>query len=743
MKKQWMWMVVGFTVALAGCHGSPKDTPVPLPVVPVTTQNQTVTLDAAVPQALGAQVAAVLSPMGAASAPGTSLAVPTSSNGTASESMVLAVDAGNNILLASVTGPGASTTLSADSTALVLARLALGTPAATVNPAQINAAIRAGAGWPNLVTQVQQAAAAGTSPATSTAVYDALLTLLGQIGPVAQGPMTPMHGRVHPLAAPVVTPSVTTPAPYTLNAQLWSGYRLAVVGAQGQGVEVSNTMPITWALASADTDGLPLCASRAGMTGVNPNCSVLVDRMDMTSYIGLTLNLPVSRVTTSTGGNGDAFNLTVQQNPLSRTANVTHVVKDLVLMTIDMLTAGTAREVIGQCVGGAVDALLPPAELATLALAADAGPIKAYLNDLKAGLTGKYRLASLVSTCMKIGSTDPAQVDGGAGTFAQAAWAFVKGFGGYVADKVVSPVTTLIGAGGTGMTLGMTVALWNTPDQRYGVCMVKGALANCATQLSFNPSTLRVAPSTPRPTPATLKAKDGNGLDTLVPDDIEYVSDQPSVVAVVAKTGTLTVLALPAGTSSATVTIKATDRSTGLNASYTVVVAPEGFTKVSDTGQDLPADAPTWSCVRHNATGLLWEAHVTRGTDGNGNWILHPCSWDAAQQCSGYTNLGNGSPWDAPSVTGSVCGKPGRLPTLDEGTALVSDPAYVAANSPAGTFKTTWFGADDLAWWGGWSSSPVVGSPSLAWIVDFYGGYGGGSFNVRYGGYYVGLVAGP
>jgi hypothetical protein len=109
-------------------------------------------------------------------------------------------------------------------------------------------------------------------------------------------------------------------------------------------------------------------------------------------------------------------------------------------------------------------------------------------------------------------------------------------------------------------------------------------------------------------------------------------------------------------------------------------VPASGFTKISAAGQDLPDTAPTWSCVRHNATGLLWEAHVTRQTPA------HPCSFDPTLTCTGYTNFGDGSAYEASAVTGSVCGKPGRLPTVDEGTALVNDPAYVAANPTGGGF---------------------------------------------------------
>ncbi len=153
------------------------------------------------------------------------------------------------------------------------------------------------------------------------------------------------------------------------------------------------------------------------------------------------------------------------------------------------------------------------------------------------------------------------------------------------------------------------------------------------------------------------------------------------------------------------------------------VVVPKpttGFTKISAAGADLPDTATTWGCVRHNATGLLWEAHVTRATTA-GRWDMHPCSWSAASTCEGYSNIGNGSVWDAASVTGSVCGKPGRLPTEAEGRALVNDPAYVAANTSSGVFEFTWFGTDDMAW-GGWTSSLVVGFPSKSWYINFGSG---------------------
>ncbi|MEX8520704.1 MAG: DUF1566 domain-containing protein [Leptothrix sp. (in: b-proteobacteria)] len=145
------------------------------------------------------------------------------------------------------------------------------------------------------------------------------------------------------------------------------------------------------------------------------------------------------------------------------------------------------------------------------------------------------------------------------------------------------------------------------------------------------------------------------------------------------------------------------------------------FTKISADGQDLPDDATIWACVRHNVTGLLWEAHVLRGTDTNGVWFQHTCSWDSNKfGCIGYTNMGNGNPWDAsavPATVGTLCGITGwRLPTVGEGTALVNDPAYKAGNN----FKSTWFGSDDVVDFG-WTSSPPAGS-SGAWDIGFSNG---------------------
>lgn len=182
---------------------------------------------------------------------------------------------------------------------------------------------------------------------------------------------------------------------------------------------------------------------------------------------------------------------------------------------------------------------------------------------------------------------------------------------------------------------------------------------------------------------------------------------------------------------------------------YVEVTIATGFTKVSAEGKDLPSDATNWSCVRHNTTGLLWEAHVRRQTP------VSPCPFNVRLSCTGYTNYGDGRTNDAstvPLTVGQLCGKMGwRLPTENEGRALVEDSSY---RMDIWSYQK-WFGVDDRAY-DGWTSTSAVGRPDIAWAINF--GVGSAYSSQRsFSGYYTGdlfydkgldymnvrLVAGP
>ena len=143
------------------------------------------------------------------------------------------------------------------------------------------------------------------------------------------------------------------------------------------------------------------------------------------------------------------------------------------------------------------------------------------------------------------------------------------------------------------------------------------------------------------------------------------------------------------------------------------------YTKLDASGNSLPASAATWSCVRDNVTGLVWEVK----TDDGG---IH--DRDNTYRWGGKTALGTGygeyyPDWDTlvdGSNTERLCGySDWRVPTRTELQGLVhygrSYPAIdtdYLPNRPASYF---------------WSASPSGGSSSSAWVVAF--GYGSAGYD--------------
>ena len=141
------------------------------------------------------------------------------------------------------------------------------------------------------------------------------------------------------------------------------------------------------------------------------------------------------------------------------------------------------------------------------------------------------------------------------------------------------------------------------------------------------------------------------------------------------------------------------------------------YTKLDASGNSLPASATTWSCVRDNVTGLVWEGKTDDGT-------IH--DKDNTYRWGGKTALGTGygtyySDWNT-LVDGSnserLCGySDWRVPTRSELQGLIhygrSYPAIDTdyfANTPASLF---------------WSASPYAYSSYNASYVYFGDGYAG------------------
>ena len=148
------------------------------------------------------------------------------------------------------------------------------------------------------------------------------------------------------------------------------------------------------------------------------------------------------------------------------------------------------------------------------------------------------------------------------------------------------------------------------------------------------------------------------------------------------------------------------------------------FTKLDANGNDLPASATDWFCVRDNVTGLIWEVKTNDGGLRDGDWTYTWYNTDPT------TNGGDPGVQDGGACEGSTCDTQGyamavnaqglcgasdwRLPAREELHSIVS---YDRIN-PA--IDTEYFPDTPSTWF--WSSSSVAGYPDSAWLVYFYDG---------------------
>jgi len=137
----------------------------------------------------------------------------------------------------------------------------------------------------------------------------------------------------------------------------------------------------------------------------------------------------------------------------------------------------------------------------------------------------------------------------------------------------------------------------------------------------------------------------------------------------------------------------------GEDSDYTI--NPQSYTKLDKEGNELDDSAVSWSMVKDNVTGLIWEVKTDDGSiHDKDNWY----TWDDAQSVFiaelNAANYGGFSDW--------------RLPTVKELSSIVNSGTYGT------TINTDYFPNTMSSYY--WSSTTVVGNAYLAWCVYF--GYG-------------------
>lgn len=163
------------------------------------------------------------------------------------------------------------------------------------------------------------------------------------------------------------------------------------------------------------------------------------------------------------------------------------------------------------------------------------------------------------------------------------------------------------------------------------------------------------------------------------------------------------------------------------------------FTKISSTGNALPANATNWNCVQDNVTGLMWENKTDDGGLHDKDWSYSWYEPDNSKNGGGYAgrqnhgSCGNTSGCDTYAYVNAVnavgwCGfKDWRIPTVDELSGLGGDPVFFQ-NAP---LPTSWI----------WSSTPSAGNNIGVWIARLNGDIYGNPKNTNYN-YQVLLVRG-
>ena len=347
-----------------------------------TSANRAVTIDPVIPEATRSKIQQVISPFGAA-APGSAVAVPSALGG---DTMVMAVDAEDNILLATLVG-SEPTVLSVSSTADALARIAFGPLPSPITPAAFQQAIQATNAYLQLVAAIQIAVDTGEPASQSAVVQGRLSIVLEQAIPAlsaAMGTATAASQKMAPTgqanqASTLLsshTLEVKAPFPFRVIAQSRGPYSIFI---RGGNVDLVNTMQISWGAFSSVSSGTEVAL---------PGTSVARSLASAAAPIFEPAPITVP------GNNGLGFFLTVAQTEKSKTDNLQAAVLDTAHTVISLSAAG---EIVPEsCLLSMASVMLSPEEARAFARESSADT---FLEYFKAMAVSQEEMRGVVDQC--------------------------------------------------------------------------------------------------------------------------------------------------------------------------------------------------------------------------------------------------------------------------------------------------------------------------------------------------------
>lgn len=474
-------------------NGNGVNAPEPTPVI---TSPPNIVAAAGVPTAGTASVTVLATPAGSARW-GTALSV-TAGTGDA-RVPVVATNASGQIVLAALASSSA-VTLTADSTALALARFTYGRVPSGMDSTGLDAAIRATAGYATMAERVTQALAAGQASSTAPPVLQALGTVLAQTTEiVAKRVLASTRERPQAIASTRVSGDL----PFTLVTGFGPLGSVYLRDSSNIGIRVVNTMPIEWAAQTYSATDQALAPKMATL----PAASTLRALTNATGWLDVD---PV--VLPGHGGRG--IDLLIEQNNTTRLVNWTAILTDAVGLYAG---AGAAPS----CVENVVNALLKGDELTALFRSASWPDVFKWLVGETLLERVKQALSATKTAASCFGSAAGLMSEGGA--VFQAAHIKLLAEAGKSLDAAFTSADKVSLAAKVAWTIAAM-----TYSKRIGVCQSLDAgvwiISNCAKTFEFAPAPLLLAPGA-RLVP-TVSALDVGGKHTGLPAGLVF--DSPS-----------------------------------------------------------------------------------------------------------------------------------------------------------------------------------------------------------------------